>query len=324
MLVLLLLIALMGTSEAQEAGESMSLEMLPDGYLVGVPTDSLVIGFLCPMHPKVTAEKEGEICYICGMALVDGTIKMPHASHDPHYGGIFFMARDTWHHVEGAMPAPGVFRFHLFDNYSIPMTTMHASGRVIFQEFRDENGNQARPPIEAPLLEAPDGVSFMVSDRRFQLERDFHVLMRFEADQTDEDRFDFAFYEYTSPTQGDTQAEFEPDKDFTASLVIPETQIDIVEAMLTRMNDLDTLISRSKLNEIFLPALEVKDLALALSDNPGTLDDSQITTLRISVKSIVKAAWLLDTSGDFGDKPESESHFRVLNKNVAAIEALYR
>lgn len=324
MLILLLLIALVGTSEAQEADEPMSLEMLPEGYLVGVPTDSLVVGFLCPMHPKVTAEKDGATCYICGMALVDGTIKMPHASHDPHYGGVFFMARDTWHHVEGAMPAPGVFRFHLFDNYSIPMTTMYASGRVIFQEFRDDNGNQSRPPISTPLLEAPDGVSFMVTDRRFQLERDFHVLVRFKPDQKEEDRFDFAFYEYTSQTDRKTGTEFTPDKDFTASLIIPETPNGIIAAILTRVSDLEDLIGRSKLNEIFLPALEVKDLALALSDSPGTLDERQIDVLRVAVKSIVKSSWLLDSSGDFGDKPESESHFRVLTRNIAAIEALYR
>ena len=324
-IVLLLLLLLAIPVSAQEAEKAISIDMLPEGYLVDVPADSIIAGYLCPMHPKVTAEKEGTTCYICGMGLVDGSIKMPHGSHDPHYGGIFFMARDSWHHIEGAMPAPGVFRFHMYDNYSIPMTTMFASGRLIFREFRDENGDQVRPPIETPLVESPDGVSFIVTDRRLQLERDFHILIRFKPEQAEEDRFDFAFYDYSkTEEEAAGQARFEPEKDLTSSLVIPETRTEILQAIRSRMDKLSALINRSKLNEFFLPALEIKDLALALTDNPGELDEEQLDRLKIAVKSIIKSAWWLDTYGDYGDKPESEASFRVMSESVDRIEALYQ
>jgi len=320
-----LLLLLIAPAQAQESTNPMSIDMLPADYLADVPADSIVTGYLCPMHPGVTAEKAGAACYICGMALVDGSIKMPHASHDPHYGGIFFMARDTWHHIEGTMPAPGVFRFYMYDNYSIPMTNMYAAGRLIFQEFRDENGDQLRPPIETPLVESPDGVSFIVTDRRLQLERDFHILVKFKSEQEEEDRFDFAFYDYSvTEEQEKGQARFEPEKDLTSKLKIPETRVEILLAIDARVEKLGNLIERSKLNEIFLPALEIKDLVLTLTDKPGDLDDAELNQLKIAVKSIIRSAWWLDAYGDYGDKPESERSFRILNENVNIIESLYR
>ena len=43
--------------------------------------------------------------------------------------------------------------------------------------------------------------------------------------------------------------------------------------MLERVENVEMLIKRSRLNEIYLPALEAKDLAQALPENTGdTLD----------------------------------------------------
>lgn len=321
LLPLLLIFFISTPLSAQTDDQGMSLDMLPENYLQDVPADSVVTGFLCPMHPQVTDEKDGQTCYICGMALVDGRIKMPHGSHDPHYGGIFFMARDTWHHVEGTMPAPGVFRFRLYDNYSKPMTTMHASGRLVFQEFRDENGNETRPPIDTPLIDADDGVSFIVTDRRLQLERDFHVRIRFKPDQEEEDRFDFAFYAYSQVEASSDTLETNAS---TGTLVIPDQPEAILAAMLERIEKVQMLISRSRLSEVFLPALEAKDLALALTENPGDhLEEDQIRRLNHAVKEITKAAWLLDTYGDFGDKPASESAFKEMETGVMKVKGLY-
>ena len=306
---------------AQSENQDMSSEILPDNYLQDAPADSVIQGYLCPMHPAVTAEVDEQTCYICGMALVDGRIKMPHGSHDSHYGGIFFMARDTWHHIEGTMPAPGVFRFYLYDNYSKPLTTMHASARLVYQEFRDENGDETRPPVETLLIDADDGVSFIVSDRRLQLERDFHIRIRFKQDQKEEDRFDFAFYAYS---QTDNPSGTLPTNTSTATLIIPDSPEALLSAMLERVENVEMLIKRSRLNEIYLPALEAKDLALALAENPGdTLDEEQMNTLNHAVKDITKAAWRLDAFGDFGDKPAAESSFKVMADGVARVRKIY-
>ena len=306
---------------AQSENQDMSLEMLPNSYLQNVPADSVVAGFLCPMHPHVTAEEKGESCYICGMNLVDGKIKMPHGSHEPHNGGIFFMARDTWHHVEGTLPTPGIFQFYLYDNYSKPMTTSNVSGRMVFQEFRDEQGDEARPPIDTPLIKATNDVSFTVSDRRLQLGRDFHIRIRFKPDQEEEDRFDFAFYDYSKI---DAPSDSLNTNSSTATMIIPYFPSDILTALLERVEKVDRLIKRSRLSEIYVPALEAKDLALALLENPGDdLDEDQTYILTHAVKNITKAAWHLDTFGDFGDKPAVESAFKVMSEGVARVKMLY-
>jgi hypothetical protein len=304
---------------AQTPQSGMPADMPAADYLRGVPPDSIIRGYLCPMHPGVTAEQAGQTCYLCGMALVDGRIKMPHASHEPHYGGLFFMSRNNWHHIEGALPEPGVFRFYLYDNYSNPMPVLHASGRLVLQEFRDENGDEVRPPVHVPLVPSPDGVSFAVADNRLQLGRDFHVRIRFRPDQAEEDRFDFAFYAYSHP-EADTAARAGAS---SGTLVIPDTPEGILHAMVERAEHIQTLIGQSRLNELFLPALEAKDLALALADHPGSLDEAGVASLNHAVKTIVKAGWLLDTYGDLGDRPGAEAAFRMMSAGIAQVNALY-
>jgi hypothetical protein len=53
-----------------------------------------------------------------------------HADHSPKHGGVFFMAPDKFHHVEGAYPAEGEFRLHLYDDHTQPIGPEGFSGRV--------------------------------------------------------------------------------------------------------------------------------------------------------------------------------------------------
>lgn len=303
---------------AQTPAGTASTDLPPTGYLQGTPPDSVIQGYLCPMHPHVTAEQKGQTCYLCGMDLVDGRIRMPHASHDPHHGGIFFMSRDNWHHIEGTMPEPGVFRFYLYDNYSIPLPVLQTAGRLVFQEFRDADGKETRAPVAAPLTPASDGVSFSVIDDRLALGRDFHVRIRFRPDQTEEDRFDFAYYGYSTFDAGAAPKKYAGD-----ALAIPDTPLAILEAMDTRMKDVDTLIRQNRLNELFFSALEAKDLALSLLDHAGDLDEDDTRAVTLAVKAIVRAAWRLDLYGDYGDRPAAERAFSAMSAAAAQIRGRY-
>ncbi|MBM3264064.1 MAG: hypothetical protein FJY97_11655 [candidate division Zixibacteria bacterium] len=304
------------SANAQTPDTDMSVQSLPEDYLAGVPPDSVIQGFLCPMHPHVTAEQPGRRCYLCDMELVDGRIRMPHGSHEPRYGGIFFMSRDNWHHIEGALPQPGLFRFYLYDNYSLPMPVVYASGRLVFQEFIGPDGEILHPPVDTPLVPASDGVSFIVADDRLAPGRDFHVRIRFSSEQPEEDRFDFTFYAHSGPAL--------PEKNLTQdALELPQTPTALLAAIRVRVETVDTLIAQNRLTEIFLPALETKNLALTLLDHGHVVNEEDTHALSVAVKTVVKAAWLLDLYGDYGDKPEAEKACRMLTEATEKIRRLY-
>src|ERR1051325_7495638 len=44
-----------------------------------------------------------------------------HQDHDSKHGGLFFMALDNKHHLEGVLDAPGIFRVFLYDDHTQPV-----------------------------------------------------------------------------------------------------------------------------------------------------------------------------------------------------------
>jgi hypothetical protein len=57
----------------------------------------------------------------------------PHSKHIPQHGGIFFMALDNEHHLEGVLLKTGIFKVYLYDAYTNPLAAAkvrQASGSV--------------------------------------------------------------------------------------------------------------------------------------------------------------------------------------------------
>ena len=75
--------------------------------------------FACPMKCEgdKTYAQAGK-CPKCGMALAE--VK-PHSDHDAKHGGVFFMAPDQKHHLEGAISDKGEFHIHFYDEYTKPI-----------------------------------------------------------------------------------------------------------------------------------------------------------------------------------------------------------
>jgi hypothetical protein len=67
------------------------------------------------------------VASILGLLLAGGVwassqgSKTPHMDHEPKHGGVFFMAPDKEHHLEGVLLPAGIFKVYLYDDYTRPI-----------------------------------------------------------------------------------------------------------------------------------------------------------------------------------------------------------
>jgi hypothetical protein len=85
---------------------------------------------------------------------------MAHSDHSPKHGGIFFMAADGFHHVEGTYPEAGLLRVHVYDDHTRPISPAAMTGTVKLESKPDEAGvklefEAATGTLAARLVPAP-------------------------------------------------------------------------------------------------------------------------------------------------------------------------
>ncbi len=267
------------------------------------------VAYVCPMHSEVRELEPGS-CPICGMALVSSSSARPHQDHNPKYGGIFFMAPDGWHHLEGTYPEPGVFRVHLYDNFSVPLSAKGFKGRAVLKESFDPATRETRELAAYPLLAARDGsyLEARIPSGSFPLE--ISAKIQFEKDGPFE-RFDFVF---AGPWAGSAPAPESP-----RELVVPKEPSAIVEAIGERARRVEELLARGAFGEIYIPALEAKDLALALEPHVSASPDP--ATLAWALRELVRSAWLLDDYGDLGNREKillAHARFEEASEQIAS------
>ena len=76
-------------------------------------------------------------------------------------------------------------------------------------------------------------------------------------------------------------------------------------------------------SQLYVPALQAKELALALQDHGEALGEAARNQVRIAVRHLVRAAYLLDWYGDLGNKTDVDSAYRVFTSAVGEIGAAY-
>jgi hypothetical protein len=266
----------------------------------------------------------GSTMLTCG--VVDGA-PGAHMDHSPRHGGRVFMAPDSFHHIEGTYPEPGIFRLYATDNYREPVDVTMWMGRVVLQEDYDAATDEFIEVEAAALLPSPDGgyLEAEVGDRA--LPADFIAKLQMVEDFP-EDRFDFIFSELTSdaPVRTVTAATDVPATLPLAERIrprIPEGTRDIVSSIDARSDEIAQLVAEGRFTEIFIPALQSKELALALDQRTEALPAEGRNQVRIAVRSLVRAAWLLDWYGDLGNKQQVSEAHDVFSEAVRGIKQVY-
>ena len=319
-----------GDIEVMRAGfkplsEALAARELPQGFARAY----------CPMYDNgapwlqrdgpVRNPYYGSVMLTCG--VVDAAAGA-HMDHTPRHGGTVFMAPDSFHHIEGTYPEPGVFRLYASNNYREPVDISTWSGRAVTEEEYDETTDEFIEVAAFDLVPSPDG-AYLEARLPGGLPADVTAKVLFQPDFPAE-RFDFIFAELSledapSAVTGVTLADA-PEAIPLAQRIRPDIPADpeaIVLEIASRDQQIQDMIERGAFTEIFIPALQAKELALALQDHGGTLGEAARNQVRIAVRHLVRAAYLLDWYGDLGNKTDVDSAYGVFGSAVGEISAVY-
>jgi len=222
-----------------------------------------------------------------GRPMETRTVTMAHGDHNPRHGGILFMAPNGYHHLEGTLEEDGKFRLYLYDDFTRPLAV---------------DGFQARAG-EIPLEASADGSLLSVNVDRSVDPVEIVLHLRFPED-TEEARFDFIFSRAAATSVA--LPEFR----------IPESAEEVYREILRRNERIQDLIGRGSWPDLYIPALEAKDLVLALTQKEGE-------RIERPARKLVRAAWLLDTHGDRGNRLEVEAAYRLFEAAVSELSAAH-
>ncbi len=254
-----------------------------------------------------------------------------HMDHTPRNGGIVFMAPDSFHHIEGTYPERGVFRLYASDNYRDPVDVSTWSGRVVLEEDYDEATDEFIEVTAFDLVPSPSGEFLEAVVGEFDVPAEITAKVMFIEDFPEE-RFDFIFAEYTAAeadaadSRSSTVMTGAPTSVPLADRIrppIPEATGDIVAGITARDQELQELIGRGAFAELFIPALQAKELALALNDRTEDLSMQERNDVKIAVRHLVRAAWLLDWYGDLGNKQQVSGAYDVFGSAAGELARVY-
>ena len=306
--------------------ESLVDQTLPQGFARAY----------CPMYDSGSPwiQRDGPVRnpYYGAFMLTCGVIDAAagaHMDHTPRHGGTVFMAPDSFHHIEGTYPEPGVFRLYASDNYREPVDVSSWTGRAVTEEAYDETTDEFIEIAAYDLIASPDGAFLEALIPNFDVPAEVAAKVIFQEDFPFE-RFDFIFGRLTAETPNDA-APFPSFGDaplavpLSARILpdIPEEPQDIAAEIAARDLQIQELIGRGAFTEIFIPALQAKELALALQQGSGELSLAARNQVRIAVRHLVRAAYLLDWYGDLGNKNDVDSAYGVFGSAVGEISTVY-
>jgi hypothetical protein len=273
------------------------------------------VTWTCAGHPEIDRPVRGKCAD--GSLMEKRYTQSTHANHNPRHGGLFFMAPDLWHHLEGAY-VDDVMRIYLYDDYTKPLAPElrnAVTGRIVTKETFDPTTRTTKEITVFPLKVAADGEYLEARVGRLKFPAEMTAKLRFTKGG-DEYRFDFTFAEYSvDKTSGPA--------DPVSLFEVPDDAVQVRRLLAERVAHIGELVRKGAFGEVWVPAFQAKDLGLALDVQAPQLPAERRLPARSAIDRLVRAAWALDAAGDTGNRSDVEEAYRGLADASQEIERLF-
>ncbi|HEX2464588.1 MAG TPA: hypothetical protein VHR17_08170 [Thermoanaerobaculia bacterium] len=245
-----------------------------------------------------------------------------HMDHSPLHGGQFFMAANSYHHLEGALPRPGEFDLYVYDDYKRPLDPRNFAGVVVFETF--DKAKNEWSETSYPLELAEPGAQFLRARIPETMPAEFFASVWLAGETS---RFDFYFEE---PSRELTQVELAryaslgPHSHQRPPLIVPEAAGAVVAELELRTQLLRDLIERRDWLALHIPAFDAIDLAEALLDKLEGLPARDQGLVRQAVARTLQSAAEIDRAGDLADPGRVQRAFARYDEAVKTVVAAFR
>jgi hypothetical protein len=261
-----------------------------------------------------------------------------HGNHNPQHGGLFFMASDNTHHLEGAYLPSGVFRMYFYDEFTKPQKLADMKDVKATLMVKD-----SRTDKDTTFSLVRSGRSLQATIGKLPLPAEMYAKVKFTPDGKD-NRFDFTFAAYskephaipmatmtnaapapsaaaeTPNTATDVSTGIDP---ALVPLPIPDTVPEMLAQLKTRTDQIRSFIDRGTFAAIYVPAFQAKDLALALDEHKNELTPERRKIAEPAIAKLVRSAYLLDAFGDIGNKQQITEAYAKFVEAAKDIQSAY-
>ncbi|MGH9140880.1 MAG: heavy metal-binding domain-containing protein [Vicinamibacterales bacterium] len=267
-----------------------------------------------------------------------------HGNHNPQHGGLFFMAADNTHHLEGAYLPSGMFRMYFYDEFTKPQKLAAVKAYKATLNVKDP---QTGKDTAYSLVRSGTYLQAQIGKRALPAE--MYATVTF-APSGKGNRFDFAFPAYSKEPHATAAATMTaaspaatppattspaapaaapaaaapaaaaapvvpppapPPADLSSGvdpalvpLPIPDTVPEMLAQLKTRTDQIRSFIDKGAFAAIYVPAFQAKDLALALDEHKDELAPDHRRIAEPAIAKLVRTAYLLDAFGDIGNKQQ--------------------
>ncbi len=268
-----------------------------------------------------TCSRKGSLFYGAGLCPECGqpVSGMGHMDHTPRHGGQFFMDTNLYHHLEGTLPEPGVFKLYFYDDWRVPLDARNFAATLFIESENTSTGEITETPY--PLEVKRDGDTFLTGSIPPDLPVTFYVMAMLRGE---EKRFDFEFDALTiEPEPTAVTSGIRLHSHVRDPIAIPPTVEGIVRAIYQRDTAVNALIEQKDWFGLHYPAFDAKDLVAALANQPEGLDVRQRGVLKKAIGLINRGANDLDRAGDTADEARARIAYGTFSEGIGLLRELY-